>query len=143
MIDAAGVKKLAANRDSDKLLLINVWATYCAPCIAELPELVEMNRMYRSRKFEFVTISMDDAEHKDAALAVLKERRVAAKNYIYTADDHDALVNALDKTWEGPAPFTILIAPGGKVIYRHTGEIDPLEVKRAIVGYLGRTYAAR
>ena len=37
-------------------------------------------------------------------------------------------------------PYTLLIAPGGKVIYRKVGAIDPLEVKRAIVGYLGRTY---
>ena len=37
-------------------------------------------------------------------------------------------------------PYTILIAPGGKILYRKTGEINPLEVKRAIVGHLGRTY---
>ena len=50
----------------------------------------------------------------------------------------------VDAAWtssgSGPIPYTMLIAPGGKVIYRHTGAIDPAEVKKAIVEYLGRTY---
>ena len=143
-VDITGVKALVANTDADKKLrLINVWATYCGPCIVELPELVEINRMYRHRPFEMVTISEDDDEHKDAALKMLKERHVAMKNLIYSAGDHDALVNAIDKDWDGPEPFTALVAPGGKIIYHHTGPIDPLELKRAIVEYLGRTYASR
>jgi peroxiredoxin len=138
-IDEAGVKALAAN-DSKKLRLINVWATWCQPCVTELPELVTMNRMYRGRPFEMVTVSMDENGAKDKALEKLKDLKMAAQNYIFTGDDKDKLVNALDSKWEGPVPFTVLIAPGGKVIYRHTGAIDPLEVKKAIVAYLGRTY---
>ena len=56
-IDA--VAKLAKN-DTKKLLVVNLWATWCGPCVAELPELVTMNRMYRGRQFQLVTISMDD-----------------------------------------------------------------------------------
>jgi peroxiredoxin len=140
-IDLAGVKKLAANDgEAKKLLLVNLWATWCGPCVIELPELVEMNRMYRKRPFEMITISMDEPEKKDRALAKLKELKVATTNYIFTGDDRDKFMETLDAKWEGPLPHTMLIAPGGKVIYRHTGEIDPLELKKAIVGYLGRTY---
>ena len=140
-IDLAGTKALVAN-DGQKLRLVNVWATWCGPCVIELPELVEMNRMYRKRPFEFVTISMDEPEMKAAALAKLKELKVAATNYIVEVPDRDRFMNTLDPQWAGPVPYTMLIAPGGKVIYRHTGEIDPLEVKKAIVGYIGRTYAS-
>ena len=52
----------------------------------------------------------------------------------------DALVDALDKSWEGPVPFTVLIEPGGKIVYRQLNTIEPLELKRAIVNHLGRTY---
>jgi peroxiredoxin len=147
-IDADGVKALATNADGGadgggKLRLINVWATWCGPCVAELPELVEMNRMYRKRKFELITISMDEPEQKSAALDMLKSSKVAAKNYVYTGGDKDKLVAALDPKWEGPVPFTALIAADGKVIYRKTGAIDPLEVKRVIADHLGRTYASR
>jgi peroxiredoxin len=143
-IDAAGVKAMAANETKEgekpKLRLINVWATWCAPCVAELPELVTMQRMYRHRGFEVVTISMDDPEKKDAALGFLKERHVSGRNFLFNSDDKDRLVASLDPEWKGPVPHTLLVAPGGKVIYRKTGQFDPLEVKRAIADHLGRTY---
>lgn len=138
-IDAKGVEALAKN-DSPKLRLVNVWATWCGPCVAELPELVTMNRMYRGRPFEFITISIDEPEKKTQALDMLTQKHVAATNYLFNSDDKDALANALDKQWQGPVPYTLLIAPGGKIIYRHNGAIDPMELKKAIVGYLGRTY---
>jgi peroxiredoxin len=138
-IDAAAVKALAKN-DSQKLLLVNVWATWCGPCVNELPELVTMNRMYRKRPFELITISMDDPKKQDQALAMLTRLHVSATNYIFDSDKRDALVEALDKEWPGPVPHTLLIAPGGKVIYRQTGEFDAMELKKAVVGYIGRTY---
>ncbi len=138
-IDAAGVLKLAENK-TDKYRLINVWASWCIPCVNELPEFVTMNRMYRKREFELITISMDSVEDKDASLKLLTQQHVAAKNYIFDSADRDALAEALDKEWKGPVPYTLLIAPGGEVIYRKHDSIDPLEVKRAIVQRLGRTY---
>jgi hypothetical protein len=65
---------------------------------------------------------------------------VAARNYIFGSADRDALADALDKAWTGPVPYTILIAPGGEVIYRRNGPLEPLEIKRLIVERLGRTY---
>ena len=139
-LDEAGVAKLVKN-EKKKLLLVNVWATWCGPCVTELPEFVTMNRMYRRRNFELVTISMDEPEKKDDALKVLKEKHVAATNYISTVAKHDKLADLLDKDWAGPLPYTLLIAPDGKVLYRKTGPIEPLELKRAIADHLGRTYA--
>ena len=145
-IDAAGVKALAKNDTKEgergKLRVINVWATWCAPCIAEMPDFVEMNRMYRKRDFEFITISMDEEDRKDRALKQLKDLHASGKNYILKVDgDRDAAMTNLDEKWEGPLPHTVIVAPGGKVLYRNTGGINPLEVKRVIVDYLGRTYA--
>jgi peroxiredoxin len=140
-IDAAGVKALAKN-DSNKLRVINVWATWCAPCVAELPDFVEMNRMYRKRDFEFITITMDEEDRKDRALKQLKDLHASGKNYILKVDgDRDQAMTNLDEKWEGPLPHTVIVAPGGKILYRNTGGINPLEVRRTIVDYLGRTYA--
>ena len=138
-IDDAAVARLAKN-DGKKLLMVNLWATWCGPCVSELPEIVTMNRMYRKRNFQLVTISLDEPDKKDDALKVLKENHLAATNYILNTKDRDAFAEALDKQWPGPIPYTLLIAPGGKVIYRKTGAIEPLDVKRAIVEFLGRTY---
>jgi peroxiredoxin len=141
-LDEAGVAKLVKN-EAKKLLLVNVWATYCVPCVTELPELVTMNRMYRRRNFEMITISIDDPKNKEDALKVLREKHVAAANYIVTIAKHDKFADLLDKDWQGPVPYTLLIAPDGKIVYRKTGAIEPVEVKRAIVDFLGRTYATK
>ena len=141
-LDEAGVAKLAKN-EGDKLLLVNVWATWCGPCVEELPEFVTMNRMYRRRDFKLITISLDEPEKKDAALKVLREQHVAVTNYLSTVKDKDRFADLLDREWAGPLPHTLVVAPGGKVLYRKTGPIDPLEVKRAVVSYLGRTYASK
>jgi thiol-disulfide isomerase/thioredoxin len=138
-LDEAGAARLARN-DTKKLLLVNVWASWCGPCVAELPEFVTMNRMYRGRAFRLVTISLDDSAKKEAALKVLRDKHVAATNYLLSMKNRDRFADLLDKEWPGPLPHTVLIAPGGRVVYRKTGAIEPLEVRRAIVGYLGRTY---
>jgi peroxiredoxin len=138
-IDAAGAARVARN-ETNKLTVVNLWATWCGPCVAELPEFVTMNRMYRGRPFQMVTISLDDPEKRGEALEVLKRNHVSATNFILKSSDRDALAEALDKEWPGPVPYTLIIAPGGKVLYRKVNQIDPLEVRRAIVAYLGRTY---
>ena len=138
-VDVAGVAKLVKN-DTNKYRLVNVWATWCGPCIVEMDSLVEMNRMYRGRPFEMISISIDDVKKRGDALKVLTDHHASGKNLIVTETDQDKVADALDKKWPGPIPYTILIAPGGEVVYRKTGAFEPMELKKAIVGKIGRTY---
>ncbi len=141
-IDEAALAKLVKN-DTDKLLLVNVWATWCGPCVAELPDLVTINRMYRHRKFQMVTISIDQPEQKADALKVLQEKHCSAANYLSTLPNNDRLAEVLDKDWAGPVPHTVLIGPDGKILLRQSGPVNVLELRRAIVDVMGRTYASR
>lgn len=138
-IDESGVAQLVKN-DGKGLLVVNLWATWCGPCVTELPELVTIQRMYRGRGLRVATLSMDDPAKKDDALKVLKENHVSGINRIVQVADRDKFADVVDKDWPGPLPHTVVIAPGGEVIYRKTGAFDPLELKRAIVGKIGRTY---
>jgi len=138
-LDEKGIKALVRN-DSGKLRLINVWSTRCGPCMEEFPELVSINRMYRNRDFELITISGDLPENEDKVLSFLKKQQASCKNYLFDSEDIYQLIDAVDKDWPGAIPYTLLIEPGGKIIYRHMGLIDPLELKKAIVGHLGRYY---
>ncbi|NLE37993.1 MAG: redoxin domain-containing protein [Pirellulaceae bacterium] len=141
-IDEAGLRKLVAN-DTKNYRLINVWATSCIPCVTELPELVTVNRMYRRRNFEFITLSLDSPDRREEASKFLKKYHVSSKNYIFHSDDRDKLAEALDPKWKGPVPYTILIAPGGEIIGRWEEELDFAKLKAEIVERLGRTYASR
>ena len=141
-IDTDGLKRLVAN-DTDNYRLINLWATWCGPCVSELPQFVDINRMYRRRHFEMITISMDEPDAHEDALKILKQTYASTKNYHSSLTDTDEFAAAFDSEWPGPLPYTILVEPGGKIVYRKEGEIDPQELRREIANRLGRTYASR
>lgn len=126
--------------DSDKLRVINVWATWCAPCIEEFPDLIEIHRMYRKRPFELITISGDGIEKKDEVLNFLNEHNASTRNFIYEGHDKSEMMALIDKKAPGAIPHTVIVMPGGEIVYRHTDTIDSLEVKREIVKHIGNTY---
>ena len=140
-IDEKGIATLLKN-DTEKLLLVNVWATWCGPCVLEYPDFIEMQRMYGARAFEFVSITADQPDAKDKALAFLQKSHSAVRNYIFNKDDKYALIEAIDPEWNGALPYTALIEPGGKRIYSVQGPMVPLELRRTIVDHelIGRYY---
>ena len=140
-IDEDGIHELIDN-SSGKLRLINIWATWCGPCVTEFPEFVIMNRMYNARDFELITISADDPAKKDKVLKFLKEKQAANANYIFTGDNKYKLIEAVDPNWQGALPYTLLVEPGGKIVYAKQSTIDPLKMKKMIVenDLIGRVY---
>ncbi len=141
-ISVDGLKDLVKNEDSEKLRLINVWATWCGPCIIEYPEFIVLQRMYGARDFEFVSVSADKPTQQEKALKFLESKNSAVTNYIFDQDDKYALIEAIDPDWNGALPYTVLIEPGGEVVWAHQGEVDFLELKRTIVDHrmIGRYY---
>ena len=141
LTDEAGIKDILKN-NSDKLRLINIWATWCGPCITEFPDFITINRMYRGRDFEFVSISADDPSKKDKVLNFLKGKQASNKNYIFSIDDKYKLIEAVDPKWQGALPYTVLVDPGGNIVYAKQGPINVAEMKKKIVEnkLIGRYY---
>ena len=140
-IDAEGIKELVKN-NSNKLRMINIWATWCGPCVIEFPEIIKTDRMYRGRAFELVTISADVYKKKTEVLEFLREHEASNRNYIFREDDVYKLLDAADPEWFGGIPYTIIVEPGGKIIYHRPEAIIPNEIRKIIVEnkYLGRYY---
>jgi len=149
-IDAEGVKKLREN-GTNKLRLINVWASWCEPCIEEMPDLSNILRKYSRRDFEMISISLDDAKDKPAAEKVLskhgivlgaKNSKVVKKegrktnNYRFSGANTDDLSVALDPEWPGPIPYTVLVDTEGKVVMRIAGKVDPVALDEKIIEIL-------
>ena len=129
---AAALRDLKANT-GDKLRLVTCWATWCPPCVAEFAEFVTINRMYRGRAFELVTVAMNKPEESADVLAFLKKQQASNRNLQVDSDDREKLMEALDPEWRGEIPYTLLIAPGGQVLHRESGAIDPLALRRIIL----------
>lgn len=140
-LDTKGIRELLGN-SGDKLRLINVWATWCGPCRLEYPEFIVLQRMFGARDFEFVSLSADELSKKEAALEFLRKSESPVTNYIADTDDKYELIEAVDPDWNGALPYTVLLEPGGKVVWRHQGEADFFELKKTIVEHpmIGRVY---
>jgi peroxiredoxin len=130
--DEATLTALRKN-GGEKFRLVNFWATWCAPCVAEFDQLVVINRSYRHRDFEVVSVSLNRPDEQNAVLGFLKKKEASFQNLIFSSAERDPLINAFNPKWQGVVPYTVLISPEGNVIYEETGSIDTLAVKRAIV----------
>ena len=140
-ITIEGIKDLLKN-NSGKLRLINVWATWCGPCVSEFSDFIIINRMYRRRDFEFVSISADDPGRFSKALQFLKSEQASSTNYIFGSEDKYQLMDAIDPKWPGALPYTIIVEPGGKIVYSKQGPVDAKLLKKLIVDnpLIGRYY---
>jgi peroxiredoxin len=154
-IDTTNVAALVRN-NTKKLRLINVWATWCVPCVQEFPNLVSISHRFANRDFEVITISVDDPKDEAKVKAFLDKQHATVpnrvqrslkaegrhtNNYLYAGASMEDLMKALDPAAPGPVPYTLLVAPGGEILYRHANAIDAAALSAKIVDKLGAYYS--
>ena len=139
MASAEDLKKLRSN-PAGKTLLVSFWATWCGSCVHEFPDLEDTYRMYSVRDLELVTVSANMPDEKPSVMRLLEKMHATSRNLLFNSEDTAALQAAFDPKWESAVPYTMLIAPDGKVLYQKQGSIDMLELRRTILANLPSDY---
>ena len=135
IINPADLEKIIGESDG-RALLINVWATWCAPCREEFPELVQLANNY-SKEVRVVGISVDEKGDLDSkVIPFLKNQNASFQNYLLKVVDPEDFINALNKKWGGAIPATFIYDKTGNqkemIVGKQTYEVFEKAIKKVI-----------
>jgi len=139
LVSKEDLAKLRTN-PSHQMMLIDFWATWCGACVAEFADLQDTLRMYGVRDFSLVTVSANMPDEKPSVLRFLQKQHATSRNLLFSSEDTAALQTAFDPKWDSAVPYTILLGPDGKVLYKKLGSVDVLELRRTILANLPSDY---
>lgn len=95
-------------RKDHKNYVVNFWATWCAPCVKELPYFEELEAEFKDRNIEVLLVSLDFPNKKDTKLLpFLKQRNIKSKVILLDDANEDVWIQAIDESWSGAIPATL------------------------------------
>jgi len=102
------VEQLLQPKNDDTTYIINFWATWCRPCVKELPFITNLETKYADKKIKVFLVSLDFKKNYDKMLAFLKKRNITTSAVLLSAPDANALIDRVDKSWGGAIPATLI-----------------------------------
>jgi len=130
LVDLQG--KMHSNAEWDgKLVIINFWATWCPPCVKEIPTFIELQEKYAERGLQFIGIAIND--HHQAITKFVEQQGI---NYpiLQGEDAIDIAIHFGNRL--GGLPFTVIIDRTGNIVLRHIGELKPSKAEQTILSFL-------
>lgn len=100
----------------DTLYVINFWATWCVPCVAELPNFEKLNRLNKHRKLKVILVSLDGLKSKDKVLIpFVNQRNIESEVVLLNEPNFNAWIDLIDSSWSGALPATLFLNPAKKI----------------------------
>lgn len=134
-IGGNGIKKELAKRKG-KVVVLNLWATWCASCREEFPDLVKLYERYRTHGVDVIAVSVDDIESQSQVAQFLRQHKAKMPAFIKKPGNPEQFINAVDRDWPGAIPYTVVYDRNGKVFAKllgdHTYEQFESAVKKAL-----------
>lgn len=115
-----------------KLVIVNFWATWCTPCLHEIPVLVAMQARYGARGFQLIGPAVDEIDEARRAAPGLQF------NYPVAVAAPEAMLDLMTRLGnaQGGLPFSVVIAPDGRILERQLGEYSEVELAALIEQHL-------
>jgi peroxiredoxin len=134
-IQAADLEKVRQN-PGGKITLVSFWATWCGPCVDEMPALRKTWEMYRHRPFNFVTVSVNYPDERKGVMRVLEEQHMSGRNLLFGAKDTYGLMRVFDPDWDASVPYNAIVGIDGSIAAKLQGTFDILTLRRRILANL-------
>lgn len=123
----------ALEKQKGSVVVVNFWATWCAPCVEEMPELIEFHKKFAPREVKFISYSADHPDGlDDRIIPVVKQTRITFPVYVVGGEQPDELVKAFDEKWQGSLPATFVYDAEGKKQKAWFRKISLEELKQAV-----------
>ena len=114
-----------------KPVLVNIWATWCLPCVEEFPYIMELKEQY-GEAFELVFISADFEEARAEATNFLKEQGVNFTTFFKQGNDNNFIAGISEK-WSGAIPYTLILDKHGATYTEWEGKADYQDFEKALI----------
>ena len=115
-------------KKGDKTYVINFWATWCAPCVKELPAFEKLNKQYASKDVEVLLVSLDFPRHVEKKLIpFIAKKGLQSKVVVLDDANEDFWIKAIDSSWSGAIPATIIYNKKSRKFYKKTFDYQTLE----------------
>lgn len=118
--------------NSDSVFVINLWATWCVPCVEELPEFIQFEQDYLNTKVKLILVSLDmQSKITYALIPFLQSHKITTKTVVLSDPDMNRWIPLMDKNWEGTIPATLIYSKNKRQFYPHPFTYEELvsEVK--------------
>lgn len=115
-------------RNDDKIYVINFWATWCAPCVKELPYFEKINKDYASKNVEVLLVSLDFPKQVEKKLIPFINKKKLQSEVVFLNDvNEDVWIKAIDESWSGAIPATIIYNKNKRKFYEQSFDYETLE----------------
>ena len=118
----------------DQLHVVNFWATWCPPCVTELPYFEKLAKEYNGKGVKFILISLDFPGQTDSKLIpFLKKNKITADVRLMTNLDYNSWIDKVDGNWQGNIPVTLFFNNAKGIRYFHPSEMTEKELRDQII----------
>ena len=113
---------------NDSIYVVNFWATWCAPCIIELPYFEKINAEYKNKKVKVLLVSLDMNKQVERSLLPFIKRKKLQSEVVHLHDpDANAWIPKVDPNWSGAIPATVIYSDGKRKFYERSFTYEELE----------------
>ncbi len=118
------------HRNSDTTYVINFWATWCNPCVKELPAFEKLNETYANDKVKVLLVSLDFIKHYDTKLIpFIEERGLESKVLLLNDPRSNRWINKVSPDWSGAIPATLIYLGDKRSFYESSFTYEELETE--------------